>query len=113
MKPTIAGIDTVNSPERDEYQRYIDIWFSNGTRIRHVVDQHGRYIEQAFDSNDHDSVWDDFEITDNIDPAALDENVMTWLRIVTEELEREETADWSAQMIRENGTASPTNVVYE
>jgi len=113
MKPTIVDIDDANSPERDEYQRYIDVWFSNGTRIRHVVDQDGRYIEQAFDSNDHDAVWDDFVIEDNVDPTVLDENVMVWLEIVTEELEREETSDWSALMIRENGTASPTNVAYE
>ena len=113
MNPTITGIDDERNPDRDEYERFIDVWWSNGTRTRHVVDEHGQYIEQAFHSSDQNTVWDDFLIETEFDPQQLDEYVVVWLDVKLDKLQRDELNDWSTQMIRENGRGSASNVRYE
>lgn len=112
-QPTIRRIDDKRNPPRDEYQRYVDVWFTNGVKVRHVVDNHDQYFTQVFHPDDHDTVWDDILIEQDFEVSELDEYLVVWLDVTTNELQRESSEDWTTKMITMEDRASVTNVQYE
>lgn len=105
---TISDIRRKPNPDRDEYEQYIDVVFSNGVKVRHVVDTDGQYLEQVFNANNWDTVWDDVLVEDNFD-GNLDEYVMVWLDVTMESL-NDAGESWDMKIIRGDITASPTNI---
>lgn len=113
-KLTVTRVDDVRNPQREAYRRYIDVYFSNDSKVRHVVENNGQYLEQAFIPDDHDTVYDDHVVVrDGFDPTDLDEYVTTWLDVTLDEARNKNTSTWPLNVLTRTEQASPTNVRYE
>jgi len=112
--PTVSKIDDVRTPERSEYERYVDVWFTNGAKVRHVVDEQGRMLEQVFRADDPSTVWDDIVVERfGMSSEDIDEYVITWLDVTLDDMRSGVFESWDVSLIVGESTSSPTNVQYE
>jgi hypothetical protein len=98
MCVTVVGTDHVESPDRRDYQQYIDVRFDNGAVARHAFDGDSRYLIEIHRPPDG-SARDGRVVARDTGSDELPEVVDEWVRDVAECIESGDVGRWDVEAV--------------